>query len=70
MSDLIRVREAARLAAVSPAFLYREVRKGTLPAFRLQGSEVLLLRREDFTDWLESRLVRASGPIRPSRRHG
>ena len=68
MSQLMRVREVSKLAAVSPAFVYGEIRKGDLPGYRLKGSEVLLVRRDDFDRWLAARLVKLSGPIRPSRR--
>ena len=59
MSQLMRVREVSKLAAVSPAFVYGEIRKGDLPGYRLKGSEDLLVRRDAHEPALRQR---TSGP--------
>jgi excisionase family DNA binding protein len=50
---LISVQQAAKLAAVSPATIYRLVQRREVPAFRVgNGHGPIRLPREGFTDWL------------------
>jgi excisionase family DNA binding protein len=51
---LISVQQAAKLAAVSPATIYRLVQRGEVPAIRVgnEGHGPIRLPREEFTHWL------------------
>jgi excisionase family DNA binding protein len=50
---LISVQQAAKLAAVSPATIYRLVQRAEIPAFRVgNGSGPIRLPRDEFTRWL------------------
>ncbi len=51
---LISVQQAAKLAAVSPATIYRLVERGGVPAVRVgnHGHGPIRLPRDEFTNWL------------------
>ena len=68
-SEFLTIADASRESRLSKALLYGRVRNGEIPAVRLDGAEVVRIRREDWERWLRERMVLVDGPIRRSRRH-
>ncbi|NPV73757.1 MAG: helix-turn-helix domain-containing protein [Pelotomaculum sp.] len=52
-SAFLTVREAAGLAGVGPAVVYRLVREGVIRAKRI-GRKCIRIHRESFLEWLMS----------------
>ena len=60
-SDILSVPEACRFLSVHRNTLYKLIRAGELPAFRLITGGHWKFRKGDLSEWLETRRVRSAG---------
>jgi len=58
-SDVLSVPEACRLLSVHRNTLYKLIRAGELPAFRLITGGHWRFRKGDLSEWLETRRARS-----------
>jgi excisionase family DNA binding protein len=58
--DILSVPEACRLLSVHRNTLYKLIRAGELPAFRLITGGHWRFRRTDLAEWLETRRARSA----------
>src|SRR5215472_10592121 len=59
-SDILSVPEACRFLSVHRNTLYKLIRAGELPAFRLMTGGHWKFKRSDLAEWLETRRARSS----------
>jgi excisionase family DNA binding protein len=59
VSDILSVPEACRFLSVHRNTLYKLIRAGELPAFRLITGGHWKFRKSDLAEWLESRKARS-----------
>jgi excisionase family DNA binding protein len=58
-SDILSVPEACRFLSVHRNTLYKLIRAGELPAFRLMTGGHWKFRKSDLSEWLEARRARS-----------
>lgn len=57
-AEIISVREACRFLSVHRNTLYKLIREGEIPAFRLMRGSRWRFRKNDLEEWLEDRQAR------------